>query len=133
MSNVLRLDFMKGTAKQDLAMLPEKMLEAAYEELLQQAQLMKGLWQVNAPVDTGSYRDSVRVERVGPTYHLHRMVRVRAGGYIPYRGPGKKHGKPVDYAAILEAKYHCGRNAWEQVRPNVEVLIARRVVEKVNK
>jgi len=33
MSNVLRLDFESGTVKQDLAMLPEKMLEAAYEAL----------------------------------------------------------------------------------------------------
>ena len=33
----LRLDFNKGTVKLDLAELPEKMLDAAYEELLQQA------------------------------------------------------------------------------------------------
>lgn len=129
MTGRIRLDATKGTVKTDLAKLPEKMLESAYAELLQQAELMKGLWQVNAPVDTGSYRDSVRVERVAPSYHLHRMVRVRAGGYIPYRGPGKRHGKPVDYAAILEAKYHCGEIAFNQVKGNIVALIERKVVE----
>lgn len=129
MSDVIRLDFMKGKVEQDLAMLPEKMLEAAYEELLQQAELMKGLWQVNAPVDTGSYRDSVRIERVGPSYHLHRMVRVRAGGYIT----NPKTMRLVDYAAILEARYHCGQTAFDSVKGNIASLIQRRVVEACNR
>lgn len=110
-------------------MLPEKMLEAAYEELLQQAELMKGLWQVSAPVDTGSYRDSIRVERVGPTYHLHKMVRVRAGGYVT----NPKTERLVNYAGFLEVKFHCGQNAWNQIKGNVDALIARNVVEKVNR
>jgi hypothetical protein len=129
MSNIIRLDVTKGTVKQDLAMLPEKMLDAAYEELLQQAKLMQGLWQVNAPVDTGSYRDSVRIERVGPTRHLHKMVRVRAGGYVT----NPKTRRLVDYAAVLEGKYHCGRNAFEQIRGNINSLIQRRVVEACNR
>lgn len=129
MSNVIRMDLMKGTVQQDLAMLPEKMLDAAYEELLQQAHLMQGIWQVRAPVDTGSYRDSVRIERTAPTQHLHRMVRVRAGGYVT----NPKTGKIVDYAAILEAKYHCGENAYNQVKGNLASLIQRRVVEACNK
>ena len=125
----IRLDFEKGTAAQDLAMLPEKMLEAAYEELLQQAELMKGLWQVNARVDTGSYRDSIRVERVGPTKHLHKMVRVRAGGYIT----NPKTKRLVDYAAILEQRYHTGQLAFEEVWANLGHLIRRGVVEACSK
>ena len=125
----IQLDFSKGKVEQKLAVLPEQMLEAAYEELLQQAELMKGLWQVNAPVDTGSYRDSVRVERVGPTYHLHRMVKVRAGGYIT----NPKTKRLVDYAAILEQRYHTGQQAFEEVKANLGHLIQRGVVEACNK
>lgn len=125
----LQLDFSKGTVKQDLAMLPEKMLEAAYEELLQQAELMKGVWQVTARVDTGSYRDSVRVERTAPEHHLHRMVRVRAGGYVTNPDTGRK----VDYAGHLEQRYHTGQLAFEQIRGNLNALIKRRVVEAVNR
>lgn len=125
----IRLDFDKGTVKQDLAMLPEKMLAAAYEELLQQAKLMQGLAQVNVRVDTGSLRDSIRVERVGPSYHLHRMVRVRAGGYIV----NPKTLRKVDYAAIVEQKYPYMRPAFEQIRGNLNALIERRVVEACNR
>lgn len=128
MSNVLRLDFEKGTVKQDLAELPEKMLDAAYEELLQQAELMKGLAQVYVRVDTGSLRDSIRIERVAPTYHLHRVVRVRAGGYVA----NPRTGRIVDYAAIVERKYPYMRPAWESIRGNIVSLIKRRVVERVN-
>ena len=110
-------------------MLPEKMLEAAYEELLQQAELMKGLAQVNVRVDTGSLRDSIRIERTAPTHHLHRMVRVRAGGYVT--NPRTK--KIVDYAAIVEHKWPFMRPAWDSIRSNVEALIQRRVVEAVNR
>lgn len=90
---------------------------------------MKGLWKVNAPVDTGSYRDSVRVERTAPTRENHRMVRVRAGGYVT----NPKTGRKVDYAGYLEAKYHCGENAYNQVKGNIASLIQRRVVEACNK
>lgn len=129
MSNVLRFDLAKGTIKKDLGELPEKMLQVAYEELLQQAELMKGLAQVNVRVDTGSLRDSIRIERVAPTYHLHRMVRVRAGGYVT----NPVTHKIVDYAAIVEMKYPYMRPAWEEVRANVAALIRRRVVEACSK
>lgn len=129
MSNVIKMDFMKGIVKQDLAMLPEKMLEAAYEELLQQAELMKGLAQVGVRVDTGSLRDSIRIERTAPTHHLHKMVRVRAGGYVT----NPKTGKIVDYAAIVESRYPFMRPAWEQIRGNIVSLIQRRVVEACNR
>ncbi len=125
----LRLDVNKGTVKQDLAMLPEKMLEAAYEELKQAAYLMVGLAQVNVRVDTGSLRDSIRVERVGPTYHLHRMVRVRAGGYVT----NPKTKRLVDYAAIVETKFPYMRPAFDEVRGNLAHLIRRGVVEACNR
>jgi len=125
----LRLDFSKGRVKQDLAELPEKMLEAAYEQLLQQAELMVGLAQVYVRVDTGSLRDSIRVERVAPSYHLHRMVRVRAGGYVTNPDTGRK----VDYAAVVEMKYPYMRPAFEEIRANLKLLIERGVVEAINK
>lgn len=121
----IRLDFEKGTVKQDLGMLPEKMLEAAYEELLQQANLMVGLAQVYVRVDTGSLRDSIRIERVGPSYHLHKMVRVRAGGYVT----NPKTRRIVDYAAIVEAKYPYMQPAFEEIRENLGYLIKNKVVE----
>jgi hypothetical protein len=119
-------DFEKGTLKIALAELPEKMLDAAYKELDQQAELMKGIWQVLAPVDTGSYRDSVRKERGGIGKGW-RVVRVRAGGYVT----NPKTGRLVDYAVILEQRYHCGERAWQQVCGNIEALIRRAVVTEV--
>jgi len=119
-------DFEKGTLKIALAELPEKMLEAAYEQLDMQAELMKGIWQVIAPVDTGSYRDSVRKERGGIGKNW-RVVRVSAGGYVT----NPKTGRLVDYAVILEYKYHCGERAWHQVCGNIEALIRRAVVSAV--
>jgi len=121
-------DFEKGTLKIALAELPEKMLEAAYEELDQQAELMKGIWQVIAPVDTGSYRDSVRKERGGIGKGW-RVVMVRAGGYVT----NPKTGRLVDYAVILERKYHCGERAYAEIRGNIVELIRRRVVAEVNR
>ena len=119
-------NFENGTLKIALAELPEKMLDAAYEELDQQAELMKGIWQVIAPVETGSYRDSVRKERggIGKTW---RVVRVRAGGYVT----NPKTRRLVDYAIILENKYHCGERAWQQVCGNIEALMRRAVVMAV--
>jgi len=57
------------------------------------------------------------------------MVRVRAGGYIT----NPKTHRVVDYAAILEARYHCGRNAFDSVKGNIASLIERRVVEACNR
>ena len=51
--------------KGEIAQLPEKMLEGAWEEIIQAVTLMKALAQVYVRVDTGSLRDSIRVERGG--------------------------------------------------------------------
>jgi hypothetical protein len=75
----IRLDMSSGTIKTDLANLPEKMLDYAFEVLIKQAELMRDLAKIGCPVDTGNLRDSIRVERGGEGLNW-RQVRVRAGG-----------------------------------------------------
>jgi len=116
-----------GVAKQDLALLPEKMLKFAFEVLITQAELMRDLWQVGIRVDTGSARDSIRVER-GGTGEGWRRVRVRGGGYVT----NPKTGRLVDYMGIIEEKYGAGRLAFEQVKPTIAEMILAEVVQKVN-
>ena len=122
----IRLDITKGTIKQDLAMLPEKMLDWAFEVLLDQAHLMQGLAQVYVRVDTGSLRDSIRVERGGEGKHW-RVVSVRAGGYIV----NPKTNRLVNYAAVVEAKYPYMRPAYEDVRNTIKQMIETKVVSMV--
>lgn len=112
--------------KQRLAELPEKMLEYAFEVLIRQAELMKGLAQVLVRVDTGSLRDSIRIERGGES-KAWREVRVRAGGYII----NPRTNRFVDYAAIVEAKYPFMEPAWLQVKDQIEAMIKEEVVKKV--
>lgn len=121
-------DFEKGTLKIALAELPEKMLDAAYEELDQQAELMKGYAQIYVRVDTGSLRDSIRKERGGIGKRW-RVVRVRCGGHVT----NPRTNRLVDYAAIVESKYPFMRPAWQQVCGNIEALIRRAVVSAVSK
>lgn len=122
----ITLDFSKGTIKQDLADLPEKMLDAAYEALIQQAEVMKALAQIYVRVDTGSLRDSIRIERVTATQHR-KTVRVRAGGYVT--NPRTK--QIVNYAAIIEQQYPFMRPAYEAVKDTIRDMIKQNVVEKV--
>jgi hypothetical protein len=119
-------DFAKGTVKEDLATLPQKMLEYAFEVLMRQAELMKGLAQVYVPVDTGSLRDSIRVERGGEGEGW-RRVRVRAGGYVT----NYRTGKIVNYAGVVEAKYPYMRLAFEEVKATIAEMIKANVVQKV--
>ena len=123
----LRFDLRKGTVKKDLADLPEKMLDYAFEVLMEQARLMKGIWQVLIRVDTGSARDSIRLER-GEEGLRWRRVRVRGGGYVT----NPKTGRLVDYMGFLEVKYGAGEAAWKQVRDTIADMIKARVVENVN-
>jgi len=124
----IHLDMNKGTVKQDLAQLPEQMLDYAFEVLIQQAELMKGLAQVYVRVDTGSLRDSIRLERGGVGKHW-RVVRVRAGGYVT----NPKTGRIVNYAAVVEQRFPYMRPAFEQVRSQIASMIKAHVVEKVNR
>jgi len=122
----INLDFGKGTVKQDVAAIPNKLLEGADEAILEVARLMAGLAQVHVRVDTGSLRDSIRVERGGRTMHW-RQVRVRAGGYVT----NPRTGKIVDYAVVVEAKFPYMRPAWDEVRPQAEAIIRRICLEHV--
>jgi len=120
----IRIDLSKGTVKQDLAELPEKMLEYAEEVLLEQAELMKGYAQVQVRVDTGSLRDSIRVERGDRGKHF-RVIRVRAGGYVT----NPKTGKIVNYAAHVESKHPFMQPAFNAVKGVIAEMIKARVVE----
>jgi hypothetical protein len=89
---------------------------------------MKGLAQVYVPVDTGSLRDSIRIERGGETLSW-RQVRVRAGGYIV--NP-KQPGHTVNYALFVEQRFPYMRPAFEEVKATIAEMIKAQVVEKVN-
>jgi hypothetical protein len=112
--------------KTSLATLPEKMLDYAMEVLMDQAHLMVGLAQIYCPVDTGSLRDSIRVERGGEGLGW-RQVSVRAGGYIF----NYKSGKLVDYAGIVEERQPYMAPAWEEVAPTIVEMLQNGVVEKM--
>ena len=122
----LKFDLASTTIKQDVAKLPEKMLSHAFEVLMDQAHLMVGYAQIYVPVDTGSLRDSIRVERGGSGQHW-RVVRVRAGGYIT----NPDTGRLVDYAVYVEGKYPFMRPAYNQIRDDIEELIKTHVVMAV--
>jgi hypothetical protein len=123
----IKYDLSDTYVKEKLANLPEKMLEWAEEVLLKQAELMKGYAQVYVPVDTGSLRDSIRVERGGESLHW-RQIKVRAGGYVT----NPKTGKLVNYAAIVEVKFPFMRPAFEEVKPIIAEMIETEVVQKAN-
>jgi hypothetical protein len=123
----IRFDLTDAVAKKKLANLPKNMLDWSEEVLLKQAELMKGIWQVSAAVDTGAYRDSIRIERGGIGQNW-RQVRVRAGGYVI----NPKTGRLVDYAGHLERRYHFGEAAFQQVRYQIVEMIKTQVVEKAN-
>jgi len=123
----IRFDLASGIVKEDIARLPEKMLDFAFEVMMKQAELMRDLWQVGIRVDTGSARDSIRIERGGEGEHW-RRVRVRGGGYVV----NCKTGRLVDYMGIIEAKYGAGRMAFEEVKATIGEMIEAKVVESCN-
>ncbi len=127
------LDITDPNIKNKLAVLPEKMADYAEEVLLAQAQLISGLAKIYCPVDTGSLRDSIRVERGGRGLHW-REVKVRAGGYIVNPGTGEL----VDYAVYVHegTKYMSARpflvQAVEEVKPTITDMINANVVQKID-
>jgi len=122
-TGVIRLDFNSGTVKQDVAQLPERIYVATLEVLNERTDLMVGLWKVFSKVETGAHRNSVRRQWIGKG---RRVCIVRAGGYVV----NPKTGRLVDYAAILEAKYHAGERAWNEAMQGVEDMIEAKVVER---
>ena len=123
----MSINYDLGRAKTDLAVLPEKMLDWAFEVLMDRAHVIVGRAQILVRVETGSLRDSIRVERGGESMHW-RTVRVRAGGYVT----NPKTGRLVDYAAIVEEKYpYLGPAVMEELATITEMIKAK-VVEKAN-
>ena len=123
MTGVIRLDFNSGKVVKELAELPERIYVTALEVLRERAELMVGLAKVYVRVETGSLRDSIRMQWIGQGRHV---CTVRAGGYVT----NPKTGKLVDYAALIEAKYPYMRPAWEEVSRGIEAMIEARVVER---
>jgi hypothetical protein len=123
-SIVLSLD--DPNIKQKLATLPEHMIEWAEEVLMDRAHYMRDIAQVLVRVETGSLRDSIRVERGGKG-QFWREVRVRAGGYVV----NPKTGRLVDYAVFVEKNYPFMLPAFLQIKDEIAYMIKSLVVEKV--
>ena len=122
----IQLDVSDTYVKDKLATLPEKMLEYAFEVLMEQAHLMVGLAQVYCPVETGSLRDTIRVERGGEGLNW-RQVKVRAGGYIT----NPKSGRIVNYAVYVESQQPFMQPAFDEVKPTIAEMLRAGVVQKV--
>jgi len=116
----------QGTIKKTIGSIPDKMLEGAEEALMESAYLVLGLAQVYVRVETGSLRDSGRVERGGQGMHW-REVRVRFGGYVI----NPKTGKLVDYAAIIEERYPYLRPAIKEAEPEIRMIINRICADQI--
>lgn len=133
MTNIIKFDLTDPNLKSKIAELPEKMADYAEEVLLNQVHLIVGLAQVYCPVDTGSLRDSIRVERGGKQKYW-REIRVRAGGYIT----NPNTGKLVNYALYVhEGTRHMSAQpflaqAINEVKPTIEQMITAGVVAKIN-
>jgi len=110
------------TVKEYIAKLPEKMRQAALDAMESQAGLIRDLAKVYVDVDTGSLRDSIRLERGGAGRD---EIRVRAGGYIV----NPKTGRLVDYAVFVEAKHPFLAPAAASVEPMIGEMIKAGVVE----
>jgi hypothetical protein len=118
----INLDLNDANVKVKMAELPTKMLEFAKEVLLDQAHVMAGYAQIYCPVDTGSLRDSIRVEHAG------NQVKVRAGGYVT----NPRTGRLVNYAGFQEQKTQFMRMAYDEIKPTIAEMIKANVVQKIN-
>lgn len=130
----IKMDLHDPLVKEKLARLPENMLEWAMDVLKRQAQLIRALAQLYVPVDTGSLRDSIRVERGGSGL-MWRQISVRAGGYVV----NPDTGRLVDYAKFVHdgTRFMMGtffiRQAVEEVRPQIREMIKARILEEANR
>jgi len=127
LSNVIKIEFPDDSSV--LNIIYQKIMQEAHDQLETQAQLMKGYAQVMVAVDTGSLRDSIRVEEV-PTQNedYMRQIRVRAGGYVT----NPKTGRKVDYAQFVEAREPFLEPAFEMVRDNILSILNELIPELVN-
>ena len=124
MSIQLRLN---SNTKFALAELEDNLADWAFEALLEQAEVMKGYWQIFVRVETGSARDSIRVERGGEEKYW-KQVKVRGGGYVM----NPKTGRLVDYMWILEQRYGAGHAALAIVQPTIKEMIENNVVGRIS-
>jgi HK97 gp10 family phage protein len=126
----IQLDITDPNVKYKLTVLPEKMSDAAFEVVMKEAELIKGLAQIYVPVDTGSLRDSIRVER-GGTGLRWREVRIRAGGYVT----NPETGRFVDYAKFQEygTKYMVGQFFIQRAFDEVTGTLREKIQEGVNR
>jgi len=116
----------QGTIKQSIANIPDKLLEGAEQAIMDAAYLVLGYAQIHVRVETGSLRDSGRVERGGQGMHW-REVRVRFGGYVT----NPKTGKLVDYAAIIEERYPYLRPAMQEAEPEIRMIVNRICADQI--
>ena len=126
MTGVIRLDFNKGKVVKELAELPERIYVTALEVLRERAELMVGLAKIYVRVETGSLRDSIRMQWIG---RGRRVCTVRAGGYIT----NPKTGRLVNYAVHVEQRFPFMKPAWEEAKQGVEDMIESRVVSAVER
>jgi len=118
---------LNSNTKYALAELEDNLADWAFEALLEQAEVMKGYWQIFVRVETGAARDSIRVERGGESKSW-RQVKVRGGGYVV----NPKTGRLVDYMWALELRYGAGHAAFMIVKPTVALMIEEKVVGRIS-
>lgn len=104
--------------------LGETIYHTNLEILRERMELMRDLAKVYVNVDTGSLRDSIRMEWIGEGRRIGSVV---AGGRVT----NPKTGKLVDYAAALEAKYPYMYPAYLDSFREIEAAIKTRVFERV--
>lgn len=104
--------------KANLGGLVEQFDAISFDAIMQVAELIKGYAKIYVHVETGSLRDSIRIERGGEGKYW-REIRVRAGGYIV----NPKTGRLVDYASVIEWRFPYMMPAVEQARPELVLLL----------
>lgn len=129
----IHLNLFDKNIKKTIAELPEKMAAHAEEVLIQQAELMRDIAKVRAPVEYGALRDSIRIERGGKGKGW-KQVRIRAGGYVV----NPRTGRLVDYARYQEegtryiAPKYFMLSAYRDVKPTIEGMIRANIVMGVS-
>ncbi|MFA5365196.1 MAG: hypothetical protein WC325_08465 [Candidatus Bathyarchaeia archaeon] len=91
----------------NIADLPRKLTEEAFNIILQRAYLIQGLAQTACPVRTGNLRDHIWVV-VGENSEQHKTVNIEV---------------PVPYAAIVEARQPFLGPAVDSVLPELETAL----------
>lgn len=125
LTGVIRLDFNSGKVVKELAELPERIYVATLEVLKERAELMVGLAKVYVRVETGSLRDSIRMQWIGTG---RRVCTVRAGGYVT----NPQTGKIVNYAVHVEQRFPFMEPAWNEAKQGIEDMIEAKVLSAVS-